>query len=111
MEKIENAIIKNVWLEIEDHGILTCEIDLEGAGWEALFGGFCLCNKSKLEDGKDYTGFYIRRLIDVILEGYGKLNSLVGEPCRVQTENGKVVAIGHFYKDKWFKPRVELKGE
>ena len=109
MDAIENAVIKSVWLEVNDYNCLTCEIEIEGEGWGALFGGFCLCNQSKLVEGKDYTGFYVRRLIDVILGGFGKFDSLVGQPCRVKTEDRKVVAIGHFYKDRWFEPRVELK--
>ena len=109
--EIQNAIIKKIWLEVEDHNCLICDIALQGAGWETIFGGYNLCNSNKLIEGKDYTGFYIRRLIEIFLDGYGKLDSLEGMPCRVKMEGRKVTAIGHFLKDKWFEPRIELSKE
>ena len=68
MVTIENAIIMAAYLEVEDHGCLTCWIELEGDGWESSFGGFNLCSKTTTKDS-DYTGFYIRRLIEVFFDG------------------------------------------
>lgn len=108
MVSIENALIKAAYLEVEDHGCLTCRIELEGNGWQCSFGGFNLCGNTNTE-GKDYTGFYIRRLIEVFFDGYGRFSSLPGIYCRVKLEDRQVVAIGHILKDNWFEPRVELK--
>lgn len=109
MERIENAIIKNIDIGIEDHNCLVCNLEIEGRGWSAMFGrSYNLCSSDKF-GGADCTGFFIRRLIKVFLGGFGSLKELRGKPCRVKVQDGVVVAIGHFLEEEWFNPSKELK--
>lgn len=109
MEKIENAIIRDIDISIEDHNCLVCNLELEGSGWGAMFGGeYNLCSSDKYGGG-DCTGYFIRRLINIFLGGYGSLKNLRGKPCRVKIEDRKIIAIGHFLlKDEWFNPSEEF---
>lgn len=109
MERIENAIIKNIDIGIEDHNCLVCNLEIEGRGWSAMFGGaYNLCSSDKF-GGADCTGLFIRRLIKVFLGGFGSLKELRGKPCRVKVQDRVVVAIGHFLEEEWFNPSEELK--
>lgn len=46
--KIQNAQIKNVSLNMADHGVLTSDLTLDGHGWGVCYGGYVL--------GKGYVG-------------------------------------------------------
>ena len=105
MESVSNAIISSVSVEIEDHGILTCNVVLKGNGWCSSFGGYALKNDSNIAS-KDFTGFYIRRLLETV--GAVSLNGMVNKACRVQIVDGRLTSIGHFIEEKWFNPKEEF---
>ena len=42
MNEIENARIVKADLSMEDHGVLTFDLVLEGYGWGCNFGGYVL---------------------------------------------------------------------
>lgn len=107
--RIENARIKDTMLGVEDHGILTAYVHLEGDGWGVGFGGYAMDSWDQSKKRRLGTAFgteYILRLLDVI--GVSKWEDLKGKYCRVETEGlgGGARRIGHITKDKWFDPKA-----
>ena len=101
-ERIENALIRSVWLGIEDHGLLSAFVHLDYGNAGQGFGGYNLgCT------GANYCGLFVRRTLEVV--GSDDWAKLVGKPCRAKIADGLVVAIGHFLDDKWFKAGDELR--
>jgi hypothetical protein len=103
--KIENAHISRVDIEVEDHGILTMGVWLEGDGWGVMFGGYTLdrwSDEKKRREGTELLAECVLRLLDTFK--VGRLSDLSGLPCRVETEGwcGKVQRIGHFTQNRWF---------
>ena len=104
---IENALITNIDLSMADHGCLTLAMTLEGSGWGAVYGGYCL--------GKGYLGAaddffdgsaagteYLIRIMDTI--GVEKFQDLKGKYVRVATKGwgNSVKIIGNIINNKWF---------
>lgn len=102
--KIENAQITSVDLSMEDHGVLTFYMTLEGAGFGVCYGGYCI--------GKGYVGAsefegsakgieYIMRIMDTV--GVAKFQDLNGKYIRVATKGwgSTVKIIGNLIKDQW----------
>lgn len=90
--KEENAMIKNVDIFIEDHGILTSFVNIKFNYGHQGFGGYNL------------RGEYLFRWVSGILEitDKSKLNQLSDIPVRVVIKNGLIKAIGNFLEDKWY---------
>lgn len=95
----QNAIIHSADILIDDHGLLTCWLDLRYGGSGQGFGGYALDN---------ITGArFIRRILDTV--GVTKWRDLAGKAIRVQNDLGKVYAIGHIVENRWFAPGDELR--
>jgi hypothetical protein len=113
-----NGVIKSTMLGLEDHGILTafiqCEFDGSGQG----FGGFGFDQPIKDQDGNflhregvAWGMEFIRRVLETL--DVRSWEELKGTPIRVRRVGDswgeKIVAIGHYYKDRWFDPVEDLK--
>lgn len=100
MEDIEtkNALITDVQIEIEDHGILTLLVRLDYGGVMQAFGGF---------DVRTNLSKWMIKLFDVL--EVRDFDSIKGKTVRVKCSRTEVYSIGHFMKDKWFTPKKDLK--
>ena len=96
-----NATIREADIIIEDHGILTEQIQFDyGGSVQGLghYGGF------EHDENGALFGKFIRALLDT-LEARS-LSDLVGKPCRVRIGNDRLIdSVGHFTKEKWFCPK------
>lgn len=104
-------------LGYEDHGIMTCMIDLDyGDSGHQGFGGYGLDEPKKDEKGKHIGRFgsaygmqFIKEILEVV--GVEKWEDLVGKYIRVRFNDesadwgNKIEAIGNITKDKWFSPK------
>ena len=104
---IENALITNVDLSMADHGCLTLVMTLEGDGWGAVYGGYCLGKgylgaKDDFFDGSAAGMEYLMRIMDTV--GVEKFQDLKGKYVRVAAKGrgSSVKIIGNIIKDKWF---------
>lgn len=105
---LENALIKNVSLTSGDYCSLTLEIELQGAGWGCVYGGYCLGKIYPDSYDKDtYEGSAagmeaIMRIMDVV--GISRLEDMNGKYVRVATKGwgDTVKIIGNIVKNRWF---------
>lgn len=110
--KIENAVIESTMLGNEDHGIASSYLFLKGDAWGCGFGGYTLdgpydhTKKKRLPSA--LMGWWVARVLETV--GVEKWEDLTHKHVRAETEGlgGGVVAIGHFIKDKWFRPKEEI---
>ena len=102
-----NARIKSTMLGYEDHGILTCFLNLEQNGTGQGFGGY------RLDAPKGYSKFtdlWVKQILKVV--GVEKWESLEGKYIRVKGKAfGSIEGIGHITDDKWFFPKEEIAKE
>lgn len=107
MEIIENGKITSAMLGFEGHGILSSMIMIEFDGSGQGFGGWGMDSYSKEKDCRVGTAFGCQYIMDVLktleLEQW---DDLKGQIVRVKREEsfGKIKAIGHAVKNKWFDP-------
>lgn len=111
-ETIYNGIITYTKLGIEDHGLLTFTLGIDFDEHAHCGFGGCSFGASYLEDdsGKSVRKYrnypYTFELLIRILEtvGVGTWEELKGKYVRVKTNSrlGKIIAIGHIMKEKWF---------
>ncbi len=100
--KIKNAIIESVSLGFEGHGILSSNITLDYGGSGQGFGGYAF--------GGEYTDYWVRGVLEALeVEEWSKLK---GTSIRVKIDgdgefDGRIIAIGHIIKDKWFYAKKE----
>jgi hypothetical protein len=98
--EIKNAVIEGTMLGKEDHGIMTCFLQLDYGGASQSFGGWSL---------KTYGIQFIIRILEVLeVEEWEQLK---GKVCRVEASLDKVHRIGHVIKDQWFDPEKEKSNE
>lgn len=107
MSDIGNARIARTFLGIEDHGILTFNLQLEGESWGQGFGGWTL--DAWNETVKERTGtplcadfvLAILRALDV-----DSWEKVCGVYVRYERREGRgpISAIGHITKDRWVRP-------
>lgn len=107
--KTENAKITSTFLGVEDHGIFTAYVTVEGHAFGCSFGGYAF--DEPLRDGSGEfvkrrgCGFgseFIKRLLEVL--EVEKWESLTGTPVRIKIDGngfGAIKDIGHFLKDQW----------
>lgn len=108
MSKIENAKITKADLSMEDHGVLTMDLVLEGGGWGCVFGGYVLGHGWLGADEKDFKGSAsgmeaIMQIMNVV--GVSHFSELQGKYVRVMLEEGwgrGIEAIGNIVENKWF---------
>ena len=103
--EIKNAKITNVTLTMEDHGVLTFYLTIEGGGIGFGYGGYII--------GRGYLGANdfegsakgveaMMRIMDTI--GVNTWEDLKGKYLRYE-DNGWgscVTKIGHIIENKWF---------
>ncbi len=100
-----NAKISSTMLGFEDHGILSCFIQLEQPGSTQGFGGYRL---DAPKDGNSYLGtFWVTRILKTV--GVSKWEELPGKYVRVIGEEfGTIQGIGHITDEHWFYPKKEI---
>ena len=109
--EICNAKITNVSISMADHGCLTFQVYLDGAGWGCGFGGYCIGNGYLGADEDDFTAesgdglVAMMRIMDVV--GVEKWEDLQGKyvRCKVKGWGDGIDEIGHIMKNKWFNIR------
>ena len=106
MVEITNAVIKSARLGVEDHNVLTANLDLDYGGVCQGFGGYRL--DPAAGDSGRFGGLFIRRVLEVA--GVGEWSRLPGRAIRVQRSGPDIVAIGHIINDDWLRPSALLTG-
>lgn len=111
--EIVNAQITRTMLGIEDHGCMTCMLDLKLGATQQGFGGYGFDGPITDADGRflrrqgtAYGCEFIRRVLEVV--GVERWEDLKGKYVRVKRgENwgASIVAIGNITEDKWFDPK------
>ena len=103
----ENGIytgkIIDTTLGIEDHGIMTLYLHIEGDGWGCSFGGYALDKWSQGQGKRVGTAEgieCIRRIMDIF--GVRKWENVKGNYVRVRFRDRRIKEIGHIIKDDWF---------
>lgn len=104
--ELKNAIIKDVRVMIEDHGLLSCYVTLDYGGSCQGFGGYELYNPHFRYTSKNNAGLWFFRLMETV--GVYNLEELQGKAVRAYADNSKVYGIGHIVKDEWFFPQEEF---
>lgn len=104
--KVKNAIIKDVKVMIEDHGLLSCYVTLDYDGSAQCFGGYELYNPHFKHVSKNKAGLWFFRLMEAV--GVYNLDDLKGKAVRAYADNNKIYALGHIVKDEWFNPQNEF---
>ncbi len=101
----QNARIRTTFLGVEDHGILTFFVDLEGEGWGQGYGGYPLDTwNGTRRVGLPFAGEAIRAILTTLeVESWEKLP---GQVVRVEHvyESGvgrTIQRMGHIVKDQW----------
>ena len=106
MSEIKNAKIVSTTLGVEDHGLLSAFVHLDGDGWGCGFGGYKLDGPhGHIGQGPNYCAAFIRGVLDALeVERWEKLPGTI---VRAYSEGpgGGILRIGHAYKDKWFDPK------
>lgn len=103
---ILNVKITNTSISMEDHGILTFDITVEGEGMWVNIGGYCIgvgCLGGKEFSAKSGGGLVaMMNIMNVV--GVSKWEDLKGKYCRIKTEGwgSRVSVIGNIIEDKWF---------
>lgn len=93
--EIKNAQITGTMLGLEDHNIFTCFLYLDYGGGYQGFGGYFLENHPTM----------IQDILKTV--GVGSWEELGGKFIRVQSNNHKILRIGHIIKDVWYSPEEE----
>lgn len=103
---IENVKITNTSITMEDHGILTFYIIVEGAGIRVNLGGYCI--GSGYLGAQEFTaesgGGLVAMMNIMNVVGVHQWEDLKGKYCRIKTEGrGSTVSIiGNIIENKWF---------
>ena len=104
---IKNAKIRSVQLGFEDHGILTCRLNLDYGGSAQGFGGYGFSHRPRGDKdigSADFADYIIGILRTLEVDSW---ENLPGKSLRVEVESfsGPIKRIGHFLKDRWFDPQ------
>jgi len=107
--EIKNATIASTMLGVEDHGILTCFLYLDGDGWGGGFGGYGFDEwdaNQKRRIAHVYGLEFVLAVLRVV--GVGKWEDLKGKAIRVETSGlgGRITRIGNLIKEDWFDPKA-----
>lgn len=93
MDGVRNARIRSTMLGVEDHGMLTFYLLIEGDGWSQGFGGY-------VADDGPFLAESVRRILDTL--EVRSWEALTGQLVRIDGSGTKMRRIGHIYKDKWY---------
>ncbi len=111
MEHIEtvNAKITGTMLGIEDHGIMTCNLQMEWPSHFQGFGGYCLSTFNKQLNRRVGTAYGMQFILEILeTVGVEKWEDLKGKYVRIKTTHEKMLQIGHITEEKWFNPSKDL---
>lgn len=107
--EIKNALIDSFFLGYQDHGIFTFAVNLNYGVSIQSFGNYCLDMYDENKKKRVGTAYGMQFIICVLqLFDIKSISELKGVPCRVDCEFDRVYRIGHFLKDKWFDPDIDL---
>lgn len=103
---IENVKITNTSITMENHGVLTFYITVEGAGIGVNLGGYCIgsgylgAKEFSAESGSGLVA--MMNIMNVV--GVHKWEDLKGKYCRIKTDGwgSTVNIIGNIIENKWF---------
>ena len=109
MNVIQNATIMSTRLGVAhtDHGVLSFYINLDYDSAAQGFGGWCLDDYNPAHKADPQTPTRIATAAgSSLLLGVDSLfgvdwEKLVGLPCRAYGHHSKVIALGHYLKDRW----------
>jgi hypothetical protein len=106
--EIKNAIIKNTYLSIEDHGVLSGWLHLDYGTMVQGFGGCALYLPKSFKHHRigSFAGHWIFRVLEIA--GVTKWGDLPGKAIRVKATTGKITEIGHIVNDNWFNPESDF---
>lgn len=109
MREIRNARIKATSLGVEDHGLFTAVVQLEGEGWGQGFGCF---NFGSFTEGPTpeqarNLGRFILGVLRVV--GADSWEQLPGKVVRIDHDTGRVYRIGNVIRDEWFDPEAAFR--
>ena len=105
--KISNAIIVDVKLCLEGHGLLTAFIMLDyDDGLVQGFGGYNCYLPNQNNNLYSYAGRFIYRSMEVA--GVSDWSQMVGKSVRAKSTQSKVTAIGHITRNDWFDPSADF---
>lgn len=102
---IKNATVDDVFLGLEDHGILTISVRLDYGGVLQSFGGWQLYTPARWKDTGNYCGHWVYKLLQVF--DVTDFDDIRGKSCRVQVGDHGVEGVGHITRDIWFIPGEE----
>jgi len=103
-EKIEirNATINSTMLGVEDHGIMTFNLNLDYGNLNQGAGGYALDQYDETQKKRVGSALGMEMIMQLMkVVGVEKWEDLKGKNIRVQSSWNKVHAIGHFLKDEW----------
>jgi len=106
--EIRNAVIEDVKITNDDHGVLSAWVFLDYGGSGQGFGGYALYlpKSYRHHELKSIAGHFIWRVMEVA--GVSEWSQLPGKTVRVKHEYSMVHAIGHIVKDDWFCPSEDF---
>ena len=81
-----NAVVKRADVGFDGHGILTMFVEFAGGDWGGGLPCFNLNGPQAAE--------YIKGVLEVF--GVDTVSGLVGRPCVVHVEQGRVAGVSHF---------------
>lgn len=100
-----NARIEEAFLGVGEHGLLTVSLRLlvSGGSYQS-FGNFKL---GTLHRPSSLLGFVLGRIIEVV--GVTEWSELLGQPVRIECQDGAIHRLGHFLDEYWFDFAAELR--
>jgi hypothetical protein len=101
-----NAVITDATIGINSHGLLDARIILDYGDSNQVFGDYGLYAFKDGLSGKNYTGYFIYRVLEVT--NVYKWEHLKGRAVRVTGDLTHIEAIGHIVTDVWFNPGKEF---
>lgn len=102
-----NARIKDTFLGIEDHGIFTAVVYLEGDGWGQGFGTYCFGSKETSTPEQNHNlSLFITEVLRIA--GVESWEELPGKMVRMEGTNSQIHRIGHIFREDWFCPKEEF---
>lgn len=105
---IVNAKIRNTFLGVEDHGILTFMLYVDMDGCSCGVGGYALDRYDREQDKRVYSAKGMETVAKVLeVVGVDSWEKLPGKYIRV-VDNGRgstIDKIGNIIKDEWFDMR------
>lgn len=108
--EISNAIITDVYLGIEDHGMLAFGVSFDLGGTHQGTGLYSFAaHKEDCKEGQDTTLLKVYEFLKVMK--VDRIEKMIGKTCRIKrTDSGAasiIVAIGDIINDDWYQWRTD----